>query len=168
MMLNFISLIDDAFLQPEESDHRYDDSPFFHLKHMMPKQKGKRFEQIVESVYRKIGYDISARTSSDHDNIIDNLKCEIKGATLVKGKDIFSFLQIRSDQDYDELVFAMFYPHELVIMKMDKPLVKKLINNKTFKKQHGGNKAESGTYCYYGNKETLEALGAVRVYEKSA
>jgi hypothetical protein len=167
-MSNIVSLIEERFLQPEESDHRYDKSPFKHLKSMLPKQKGKRFEHITECVIRKLGYDVRDRVSPDHDLIIDNIKCEIKGATLVKGKDIFSFLQIRADQDYQELVFTLFYPHDMIILRMDKELVKTLINNGTFKKQHGGNKAESGTYCYYGNEKTLEALGATRVNGKSA
>lgn len=166
-MSNFIELIDEQFLQPEETDPRYDDSPFKHLKNMLPKQKGKKFEQIVECVYRKLGYTVKERSSSDHDKIIDGQKCEVKGSTLVKGKDIFSFLQIRPDQDYDSMIFAMFYPHELTLISMEKQLIEKLINNGTFKKQHGGNKSESGTFCYYGNKESLQALGGTLVYGKT-
>ena len=86
-------------------------------------------------------------------------KHEIKGSTLAKGTSNFSFLQIRTSQDYDKLLFAMFYPEELVIMQMKKKDVMSNIQSGVFKKQHGGNKGDSGTYCYYGNKETLLLIG---------
>jgi hypothetical protein len=59
----------------------------------------------------------------------------------------------------------MFYPHQLVIMEMTKDQVVKQIDAGVFKKQHGGNKAESRTFLYYGNRETLIALGASVIVE---
>lgn len=159
-MKKLVDLIDDSLLEPEQPDPRYENSPFRFIKPMHAKQKGKRFEKITECVCKKKGLKVQKPESSDHDRIINNEKCEIKGATLVKGKEVFSFLQIRPDQDYDKMLFSMFYPDDLVILQMTKKQVIKLVDNGTFKKQHGGNKAESGTYCYYGNRETLLTLGA--------
>ena len=127
---------------------------------MHAKQKGKRYEEITECVVRKLGHIVSKPINTDHDRIIDGFKVEIKGSTLNKNTDNFSFLQIRPDQDYDKLYFTMCYPNELVIMEMSKEQVLKNIQNGIFKKQHGGNKAESRTYLYYGNRESLSNIGA--------
>ena len=130
---------------------------------MLPKQKGKRYELITADVYSKLGYKVTKPENTDHDRIINDIKVEVKGSTLNKGKDFFSFLQIRPAQDYAKVAFAMFYPQELVIMELTKDQVKQAIKDGHMKKQHGGNKAESGTFCYYGNRETLAALGAIEL-----
>lgn len=160
-MSNLIDLIDEELLAEEEMDERYIDSPFYFLKGMHAKQKGKRYEKITECVLQKLGYEVSKPTSTEYDRIVDGQRCEIKGSTLNKGKDVFSFLQIRPDQEYDAMIFTMCYPQELVMMEMTKKQILANIKNGTFKKQHGGNKAESRTFMYYGNKETLAELGAV-------
>ena len=161
--MNLIDLIDNEFLLPEEVDPRYASSPFKYVKLMGPKQKGKRYEQIAENVLTKIRFSVTKAENSDHDRSINGIKTEIKGSTLNKNTEDFSFLQIRPDQDYDQIFFVMCYPDELCIMKMGKKDVLRNIRNKIFKKQHGGNKAESRTFCYYGNKETLKQIGAVNV-----
>ena len=155
-----INLIDANLLIADEVDHRYINSPFMNLKLMHAKQKGSRYEMITECVLKKLGFDVKKPKSTEYDRIINNYRCEIKGSTLNKNTTNFSFLQIRPDQDYDKLVFSMFYPDELVIMEMDKEIILKNIASGVFKKQHGGNKAESRTYCYYGNKESLSSHGA--------
>lgn len=155
-----MTLVDENMIRPDELDPRYVGSPFQHLKVMHAKQKGKRFEMITSDVCQKLGHKVEKPTNTDHDRIIDGIKSEIKGSTLAKGTDHFSFLQIRPDQDYERMIFSMFYPNELVLMEMDKQTIRKCIDDGVFKKQHGGNKANSGTYCYYGNKETLSKLGA--------
>ena len=111
----------------------------------------------------KLGYTVQKAENSDHDRIINGVKVEIKGSTLAKNKKNFSFLQIRPDQDYHLMMFAMFYPNELVLMEMEKEQVIKNVELGIFKKQHGGKKADSGQFCYYGNKETLLTLGATFV-----
>lgn len=158
--MQLIEMIDVSLLQPEDRDTRYDDSPFKHIKAMGAKQKGKYYELITENVLSQIGYTVEKPVNTDHDRIINGVKTEIKGGTLNKGTDVFSFLQIRPDQDYQELMFTMCYPHKLVITKMDKNAVNNCVKRGVFKKQHGGNKGNSGTFCYYGNAETLEELGS--------
>ena len=160
---NMIQLIDADLLVEEKLDERYVNSPFKHLKNIPAKQKGSRFEKIVSNVMTKLGYTIQKPENSDHDLIINGVKVEIKGSTLAKNKNHFSFLQIRPDQDYHLMMFAMFYPNELVLMEMEKEQIKKNVQSKTFKKQHGGKKGGDETYLYYGNKETLLTIGATFV-----
>ncbi|MEK9697975.1 MAG: hypothetical protein VW270_19560 [Candidatus Poseidoniales archaeon] len=162
-MKNFLSLIDQSLLAEEAVDPRYENSPFRALKNLPAKQKGKRYEEITEHVLTKVGSTVEKPQNTDHDRIIDSHKVEIKGSTLNKGTNVFSFLQIRPAQDYTHLMFSMFYPDRLVIMVMPKSKVIENIEAGHFKKQHGGNKAESGTFCYYGDAESLSALGATYV-----
>jgi hypothetical protein len=163
IFVNTLNLIDPELLSAEVEDSRYVNSPFRHLKQLHAKQKGKRYEKITECVVRKLGHTVSKPTNTDHDRVVDGIKVEIKGSTLNKNTDHFSFLQIRPDQDYEKIYFSMFYPDELVIMEMSKQKVLENISNGTFKKQHGGNKADSGTYLYYGNRESLVNIGATYV-----
>jgi hypothetical protein len=156
-------MIDEEYLIPEEVDIRYINSPFKHLKNMLPKNKGSRFEKITSDVYTKLGYNVEKSNDTSYDRLINKRKCEIKGSTLAKNTDTFSFLQIRPDQNYDVMIFALFYPQELCLLEMDKKMICKHIDANVFKKQHGGNKANSRTYCYYGNKETLLSLGAKEI-----
>lgn len=159
MSTDLMSFVDDKFLKQEPIDQRYKDSPFRHLKMMAPRGKGSRFEKIAKSVFEKLGKNVTRATSSDHDAIIDFQKAEIKGSTLIRNKNMFSFLQIRPDQDYDIIVFVMAYPHELKMITMSKSVVVKNIENGTFLKQHGGSKANSRTFLYYGNHESLVSIG---------
>jgi len=160
---NLISYVDRNLLVEEIEDLRYANSPFRNLKKMHAKQKGKRYEEITEQVLLKLGRDVRKPTSTEHDRIVDGLKIEIKGSTLNKNTDHFSFLQIRPNQNYDAIYFSMFYPESLVIMSMTKQVVKDNIKLKIFKKQHGGVAANSGTYMYYGNCESLENIGAIYI-----
>jgi len=163
-MLN-INLIDKTLLVQELEDSRYMNSEFRFLKQLHAKQKGKRYEEITACVLVNLGHTVSKPTSTDHDRIVDGLKVEIKGSCLNKGTNHFSFLQIRPDQEYDEIMFSMFYPDGLVIMKMTKEKVLDAIRAGVFKKQHGGNKANSGTFMYYGDHNSLANLGAVEITE---
>ena len=160
-----ITKIDPSLLVADQDDERYADSLFRDLKKMHAKQKGKRYEKVTENVLKTLGFKVGKPLSSDHDRLVNDKKVEIKGSTLNRGTDNFSFLQIRPDQDYESIYFVMFYPHQLVIMEMTKDQVVKQIDAGVFKKQHGGNKAESRTFLYYGNRETLIALGASVIVE---
>lgn len=163
MIDNILATIDANLLAAPKEDIRYINSPFRELKKMGPKQKGKRYELITIDLLKKQNRKIQNPLSTDHDTIADGIKFEIKGSTLAEESTSFSFLQIRPSQDYDAILFSMFYPEEIVIMEMSKENVIKNIENNVFKKQHGGNKAESGTFCYYGNKESLAQIGAKEI-----
>lgn len=163
MIDNILATVDPKLLAAPDEDKRYINSPFRELKKMGPKQKGKRYELITIHLLKKQNRKIQKPLSTDHDTIADGVKYEIKGSTLVKDGNVFSFLQIRPSQNYDAILFSMFYPDEIVVMEMSKENVIKNIESGCFKKQHGGKKAQSGTFCYYGNKETLAQMGAVEI-----
>ena len=164
-MKTLIEILNPKLLLPEEIDERYSDSPFLHLKSLLAKQRGKRYEEIVIDVMTKLGHQFSKRTNTDNDAIFNGIKYEIKGSMLNKGKDVFSFLQIRPKQDYERLLFALFYPKNLVLMEMNKDVIHRNVNDGIFKPQHGGKKGMSSTYMYYGNRETLLKIGATIINE---
>lgn len=155
--------IDSQLLEEGVTDARYKGSPFEELKKLPPKQKGKRMELIVKSIFDKMGFIVEEPLSSDHDAIFAHQLCELKGATMVStlSKPTFSFLQIRPLQDYDKIIFSLFYPEKLVIMEMEKEDVINCVNDKVFKKQHEGKKGMGGTFCYYGDEKSLARHGAV-------
>lgn len=146
-------------LAGSDVDPRWADGPFLGIKLMPAKAKGKRFEQIAQAVFKSRGHTIEKPQNSDHDRIVDGQKFEIKGSTITKNTDdVFSFLQIRPSQDYDVLILETFWFDGTVkYYRMPKDHIQTFIDNKVFKKQHGGNKAESGTYCYNGNMAPFES-----------
>jgi hypothetical protein len=158
-----IGFIDPVLLLEEPEDPRYTTSPFRKLKTLGPKQRGSRYEKISECILKGLGYAVMPPKSTDHDRIVNGCSIEIKGSMLGAGSDKFSFLQIRPNQDYEELWFVMFYPHRVEIWKMNKNQVQKCCDTGVFGPQHGGKTGDSGTFCYYGNENTLRELGALKV-----
>jgi hypothetical protein len=157
----FLDSIPAELLAAELPDPRYIGSRFEHVKRISsPKKKGTVMEKIVAHLAKAMGRKVVKATSTVYDRMIDGLRTEIKGATLGKGKDQFSFLQIRPDQHYHQIYFVMFHPNTISIMVMDKAAVLANINKKIFKKQHGGKKAKSRTFLYTGNEKSLAKLGA--------
>lgn len=142
-----------TLLGANDIDPRWATSPFFNLKTLAPKGKGKRFEQIAEAIFRNRQHQIAKPTNTDHDRIVDGAKFEIKGSTITKGTDDhFSFLQVRPAQDYEYLVLQSFWFDGTVkFHKIPKEDVKTLVAQRVFVPQHGGNKGNSGTFCYNGN-----------------
>jgi hypothetical protein len=135
-------------LAPYEHDVRWDSSPFQHLVHCPPKVKGSRIETILKTLLK-----MSNSLSTDHDAVLEHDTIEIKGSLASKGSDNkFSFLQIRPDQSYTKLMLATFvFSGQVDVYLIPKQNVFDLIQDGTLRKQHGGNKADSGTYCYNGN-----------------
>lgn len=142
-----------GLLEGATIDPRWAAGPFMGIKLMPAKAKGKRFEEIAEELFQKRGHAVNKPVSSDHDRIVDGEKIEIKGSTITRGSDdCFSFLQIRPAQDYDHLVLETFwFDGTIQFFKIPKASVVSMIEQGIFKKQHGGNRAESGTFCYNGN-----------------
>ena len=162
-MTNFIDIMDDSLLETIKKDVRYENSKFKNLRYLPPRTKGSIFEKIGKDLFHKLGYSLKRPVSTDHDIIVNGQKVEIKGSTLVMNKNVFSFLQIRPDQDYEKIVFILAYPKELKMVEMDKKNILNNIENGIFRKQHGGKKSNSGTFCYYGNYETLLSIGGTPV-----
>jgi hypothetical protein len=155
---DYAELVDEELVSGDIMDPRWETSPYFLLKCMKAKQAGSRYEKIVESIYINAGETVEAPTSTDHDRIINGEKVEIKGSMITKGSDDkFSFLQVRPAQTYDKVVFLVIYFDEIHLYEMTKEQILEAIENGIFKKQHGGKKANSGTYCFNGSMEKLGA-----------
>lgn len=150
--------LDSSLLLGAEIDPRWYNGPFFSLKLLPAKAKGKRFEQIIHAVLENRGHKVSKSTSTEFDRMIDDNRVEIKGSTITKNtNDKFSFLQIRPNQDYQYLMFVSFwFDGTIKVHRIPKSEIDTFIDNKVFKKQHGGNAVESGTYCYNGNLDIFE------------
>lgn len=150
--------LDSSLLDGVEIDSRWSDGPFLGIKLMPAKAKGKRFEELAHYVLEKLGHKVIRAINTDHDRIIDGLKTEIKGSTITKGSDdCFSFLQVRPAQDYDCLLLeTLWFDGTVKFHRIPKQDLVAMISNGIFKKQHGGNRAESGTYCYNGNLKPFE------------
>lgn len=146
------------FLDESSTDQRWLSGPFYNLKMLSAKTKGKRFEQIAQYIFEQKGLIVEKASNTDHDRIVSEKKLEVKGSTITKGSDdCFSFLQIRPDQDYDFLVLETFwFDGTIKFFKLSKEIVLNMIDTNLFKKQHGGNKAESRTFCYNGNMTPFE------------
>jgi len=157
------NIVDSALLTEDIIDSRWEESPFYKLKLMKAKQAGARYEAITKDILTKLGHTVEDPESTDHDCIVNGEKIEIKGSMLTKGhdSDFFSFLQIRPAQDYNAVIFMTIDFDEIHLYKMTKDKVMEAIENKIIKKQHGGNKANSGTFCYNGPMTRLdvEVLG---------
>lgn len=164
-MTKLIHTLNPALLAEGQRDTRYDDSPFRNLKTLGPKTKGTRFENITIDLMQQLGHIYKKRIGTDNDAIFDDVCYEIKGSLLGRENNNFSFLQIRPDQTYDAILFSMFYPHRVIFMTMDKATVMNNVSSGIFRPQHGGAKANSGTYSYYGNENTLAQIGARILHE---
>jgi len=161
---SFLDSIPEELIVAELPDPRYIGAKFEHMKRISsPKKKGTVMEKIVAHLATAMGRKVVKATSTDYDRSIDGLRTEIKGATLGRGKNQFSFLQIRPDQHYHQIYFVMFHPNTISIMVMDKATVLTNIHKKFFKKQHGGKKAKSRTFLYTGNEESLMKIGAYSI-----
>jgi hypothetical protein len=134
-------------------DPRWMTGPFSHLKSLAPRSKGSRMEKIAEEIFRQRGHTVTKATSTDNDRVVDGSKVEIKGSTITKNSDdCFSFLQIRPAQEYDFLVLETFWFDGTVkFHRIPKDAVLQYVADRVFVPQHGGNKGNSGTFCYNGN-----------------
>jgi hypothetical protein len=163
MKTDYLSTVIHGLTADAGEDYRYLNSPFRSLKQMQSRAKGAKMEALTRLAFEGLGYSVLPAMDTDYDLLVDWVKYEVKGATLVRDRNIFSFLQIRPDQKYDHMVFSMFYPDRLNILRMSKSQIVENISRGCFKKQHLGKRGESGTYCYYGNYESLIDLGAVEL-----
>jgi len=150
--------LSEELLKGLDIDSRWYDGPFHYLKKLPPKAKGTRFELIAHAILKYNNCDVQPALSTNHDRIIDGFKCEIKGSTITKDtSDCFSFLQIRPDQDYHFLILETFwFDGTIKFFRINKNDLLLMIDKKIFSKQHGGNKAQSGTFCYNGNMTPFE------------
>ena len=151
-------ILAEKLLASSDIDVRWMNGPFYNLKLLSARTKGKRFEEIASYIFTQKNMIVMSSTSTDYDRIVDGYRFEIKGSTITKDTDdCFSFLQIRPTQEYDYVILETFwFDGTIKFYKISKNDIIKMISSGVFIKQHGGNKAESGTYCYNGNMKPFE------------
>ena len=141
----------------------YEGSPFQVYKQMSSKVKGAHFEKIFEEYMIAKGYELRKNYNSDHDRVFvvdgEEVKFEVKGS-LLWGEEGTSmkWQQIRTDQDYDMIVFMGIFPTHIQFYLSDKETVSKHIdivdeNGYYPYNQHGGKRVRSGTFAIQGMPE---------------
>lgn len=133
----------------------YQKSAFAPLKSMSSRKKGKYFESISKDYLNSLGFTISKSISSDHDFFAEKIKIEVKGSFLWEGNKGFKFQQIRTNQDYDILMFVSVFPERIEFHACSKATSKQYLevqddNGKWIHNQHGGNKTNSGAFLISG------------------
>ena len=167
--MNILNLIDNNHLTAAPADSLYENSPFRELRKLAPKTKGKRFEEISIDVLNKLGYDAKKSKAIEYDIVLDEVKTELKGSTLSKdyfGNVDFKFLQIRMEQDWDQLMLIAFWPLDCRMFTLSKEDVQHYIDAGVFTKQHGGQASNNDLYMYNGDPAKLDR--AVEVTSKVA
>jgi len=133
----------------------YLNSPLLPLKSLSSRKKGKHFESIVKQWLSKNGLRVTKGTSSNHDFIVNGLKVEVKGSFLWGQGTGYKFQQIRTNQDYDILIFLALHPSQIEIYGCTAVRAKENLEIQDERglwiyNQHGGNKVNSGTFQVFG------------------
>lgn len=148
-----------SILQAKSKDP-YQNSSFKDLKDLSSRRKGLEMEKIFELIAKSYGFDVAkfvndGESKSDYDRVCEGKKIEIKGSFLWEGSDKFRWQQIRTNQNYDYVVFLAFYPKEVKCYYASKEEVVANLevqdaNGKWTYNQHGGKSKNSGTFCIDG------------------
>ena len=133
----------------------YIGSVFLPLKNLSSKKKGAMFEKLYHEFKLSQGCVVTKPINSDHDRIVDGVKVEIKGSFLWGDGSHFRWQQIRTNQDYDVVVFIAVYPDRIEFYQADKQTIKDNIEvqdseGKWIYNQHGGQRVNSGCFCIDG------------------
>lgn len=142
-------------VEAEQQQDPYADSPFKALKSLSSKKKGKYFERLYSEYAASQGFKVEKPDNSDHDRKVDGRKKEIKGSFLWGDGTHFRWQQIRTTQDYDDVVFVAVYPDRVEFYEADKETVRNAVEVQDEKgnwvyNQHGGKRVNSGTFCLDG------------------
>ena len=141
----------------------YSNSKFKILKDLSSKKKGKYFERLYTEFKLSQGVSVSKPSNSNHDRIVDGKKVEIKGSFLWGDSNSFRWQQIRTNQDYDIVVFIAVYPDEIKFYQADKETVCSHLEvqdsqGNWIHNQHGGKTTNSGCFFIDGLPEDFTWL----------
>jgi hypothetical protein len=139
----------------DKSLDSYVDSAFLPLKNMSSRKKGKYFERIAKEYLLNLGFVISKASSTDNDFIVEGIKVEVKGSFLWEGNKGFKFQQIRTNQNYDVIIFISIFPDKIEFHACSKDSSKKNLevqdkDGNWIYNQHGGKKNNSGAFYIFG------------------
>lgn len=130
---------------------------------MGAKQKGVFGELYIKKYLTQLGFNISSRTSSEHDLMVDGIKTEVKFSIAQKDTrkdhpntpraDTFMINHVGDTKDWERLVFIGInpgtYPNR--VMWFDKDFFSNH-KNKLFKHQQGGKKTNNDDYIANSTK----------------
>ena len=154
-----LDLIPSELLQPTAKKKMWAESPFKDFESLHPKTKGGRGEQIAEAILSAKGEDVTPRCNSDHDIVVNGVTTEIKTSCMSE-KGVYSFLQVRPSQDYEQILFLCVSPQNIRMFFMDKETIMENIEEGALRKQHGGKKGDGITYLFYPTEQDLLDMGA--------
>jgi len=158
-----------SFSLKEEKDP-YEGTELFKIKQLSSRTKGAFFEHFTKEALKNKGFQIEKPKSSDHDFILSRtLKVEVKGSFLWNKVNTFRSQQIRSNQDYDLIIFLAAYPRKIVLYGAYKQEAMKFLqvqnsNGEWIHNQHGGKGKNSGTFfidCLPENVSWMKELSEI-------
>jgi hypothetical protein len=138
----------------------YENSSFKELRNLSSRKKGLEMEKVFELIAKSYGFEVAkfindGTSKSDYDRVCQKKKIEIKGSFLWEGANTFRWQQIRTNQNYDYVVFLAFYPEEVKCFYASKEDVIANLEVQNSKgewihNQHGGKNTNSGTFYMDG------------------
>jgi hypothetical protein len=135
----------------------WDDSLFETYKYFPPPTKGSQAERLVADLLERLGSSVPRKrdgspqkpkgSSSDFDLYIDELKVEVKASTAWDGViDSFTWQQIRSEQEYDRVVFVGVNPNQVCAWWCTKADLDRHVFGRDEYRQHAGRNGNQELY----------------------
>jgi len=131
-------------------------SPFESFYLSSSKGKGAKGERLIAEILEHYGFDVLRDKkgklkrlcgNSDHDIVVDNYTVEVKTSlTWGADRDMFTWQQIRSMQEYERIVFIGLNPDEMKVFWASKKDLEDNIFGKDEYRQHGGKKGDQELY----------------------
>lgn len=159
-------------------NNEWSDSPFLNVKQLAPGAKGKVYEAQTKAILANLGKNVQDRENIEHDCILEGIKTEIKGSCKNVGKDYCSFLQIRPNDDYVNMLLLFVYPNpeDIELMSISKENIITFIDREEKKwiesgekytrkiyPQHQGNRGAKQDYAWYTTEQGVLDQGGFYV-----
>jgi hypothetical protein len=131
-------------------------SPFESFYLCSSKAKGSKGERLIAEVMEQLGHRILRDKkgklrrldgNSDHDIVVDGHTVEVKTSlTWGSDRDMFTWQQIRSMQNYERIIFIGLNPDEMKVFWATKKDLKDNIFDRDEYRQHGGKNGDQELY----------------------
>lgn len=140
---------------------QYKGSPFEKLVMLHSRSKGAIFEDIVEEFMTANGHVVQHCSTSEYDRIIDGINVEIKGSTLWKDTNAFTWQQIREKEEWQAIIFLAVYYDRIEIYYDTRDHI---LSYPQLQPQHNGGKGEDTLWlqaCMPNDFPTWQYLGKI-------
>ena len=144
-MLDYMDYIDMSLFSDDAIAEEWIGSTFFVLRKMHVRRKGSRMEKQVMHMLQAMGRQVRKKENPGHDCVLDGIRTEIKGSCKNDDTGEFSFLQIRPNDDYEDILLLFVYPNTLSLMSIPKENVLALIEEEHKKWTEAREKGEKYT-----------------------